>query len=278
MPKPPSSSVFQTRLGNELRRLREARGLTAAEVHAALEFWSPSRLSRYERGQTKRIDRMAVQELARYLGADEAMIAELNEVALQVLRRRPFADLPYSAYIDAEDIADVVHTFESGLVPGLLQTEAYMRYAIPATAPHLSDREIDRRVEARLARQAILDRESGPQYWAVIDEAALRRCPPEVADEQFSYLLDQTRLPKVSVQIVSVDLGLYPGMWVGSFVYLGYIDPTTNDLIYVEGVTTGTFVDDPEDVQAHKLVLEHLRSLALSPRDSMALVRDALGQ
>ena len=102
-------------------------------------------------------------------------------------------------------------------VPGLLQTDDYMRAVIRGA--HLeSSEEVGRRVRLRMARQTLLTREHPPRLWAVMDEAALRRPVggPGVMRGQLERLLDATKLPNVTLQVLPFEAGAHPPWWAPS--------------------------------------------------------------
>jgi|SRR5450755_640638 transcriptional regulator with XRE-family HTH domain len=118
------------------------------------------------------------------------------------LRALPFpaSFRPFAAY---EEIATALRSFEHTLVPGLLQTPEYAR-AVLAVRPNTSPDELDDMVAARLARQAILDQDSPPALWAVIDEAVLHReiGGAKVMADQLLHLVDMSDRPNVTLQVI----------------------------------------------------------------------------
>jgi transcriptional regulator with XRE-family HTH domain len=118
------------------------------------------------------------------------------------VRNLPFAAAfrPFAVY---EEVAASLRNFEHALIPGLLQTPDYAR-AVLATRPNTSEDEVDDLVEARLARQAVLDRDDPPLLWAVIDEAVLHRevGSPEIMHGQLEHLARMSRRPNITVEVV----------------------------------------------------------------------------
>ena len=104
--------------------------------------------------------------------------------------------------------------------PGLLQTPGYAR-AVLATRPNTAEDEIDNLVAARLARQAVLTREDPPPplLWALIDEGVLYRpvAPAEVMHDQLMYLVEMSRRPNITIQVVPYSAGGHTGL-LGAFV------------------------------------------------------------
>ena len=123
--------------------------------------------------------------------------------------------------MDLESAAAVIRTYEGQLVPGLLQIEEYTRAVIHGAQLDESAEEVERRVALRMARQGLLERAHAPRLWAVVDEAALRRPVggPKVMHAQIEWLIEASRLPRVTVQILPFNAGAHPAM-VGGFSIL----------------------------------------------------------
>ena len=115
----------------------------------------------------------------------------------------------FQAYVGLEEAAARIRTYEVQFVPGLLQTKEYARAVITAGAAGLGAEEIARRVDLRLERQRVLDRPDGPVFWAVIDEAALRRPigGAEVMRAQLEHLAELMRQPNITIQIMPFSFG-----------------------------------------------------------------------
>jgi hypothetical protein len=169
-----------------------------------------------------------------------------------------------------------VWNYESLFIPGLLQTEDYARAVIRGGLPNASRDEVERRVEVRMERQALLRNENPLNLWSIVDEAALRRevGGPEVMQAQFRYLMEASELPHVTFQVIPFDAGAHPGM-PGSFILLQFGDAAIPDVIYVDTMAGELFLEEEADVRRYKLVFEHLRAVAASPEASLSLVTSA---
>ena len=166
------------RLGAELRRLREEAGLTIDQVAEVLEC-SQSKVSRIETGQVSATPRDVRDMLALYRVSDaqrEAMVQIARE-ARQPGWWQKFVDVPdgVPAYVGLETAATSIDIYMSVIVPALLQTADYARAVIGAVRPDLPRAEIDRRVELRLRRQALLDQDHPPALRVLLDDTVLRR-------------------------------------------------------------------------------------------------------
>lgn len=275
-------TVRRRRLGSELRKLREARGLTAEEVAAKL-LVSQSKISRLENGR-RSISQRDVRDLCEVYGVnDEALVEGLMAMARESRQRgwwHAFGDLPYSVYIGLEDEASSIRTYESLLVPGLLQTEAYARASVAGIQPDRDADAVERRVEVRMRRQERVTGESPVEFWAVLDEAALHRQVGnrEVMREQLEHLAQLSELPHVNLQVLAYEAGAHPGM-TGAFSILEFPESADTAVVYLEGVTSDLYLEKESDVRRYTGLYEHLRATALSTADTRALIgRLAKGQ
>ncbi|MFC6886296.1 MULTISPECIES: DUF5753 domain-containing protein [Actinomadura] len=158
------------------------------------------------------------------------------------------------------------------IIPGLLQTEDYARHVIRGMLPEASDDEVERRVETRMRRQAVLD---GLKLWAIIDEAALRRqvgTPAEMR-AQMEHLRQMMRRPGIVVQALPFEAGAHPAM-LGAFAILKFIEPVAPDIVYVEGLSNDLFLDDDASIKRYADTFEHLRAGAASPASTNSLLRE----
>jgi hypothetical protein len=165
----------------------------------------------------------------------------------------------FRAYVDLESAARLIRTYEGQLVPGLLQTEDYMRALVGGAQLEDAPEEAERRVALRLGRQALLERERAPRLWAVVDEAALRRPVggPRVMRAQLERLIEATKQPNVTLQVLPFAAGAHPAM-VGAFSVLRFADQELPDVVYVEHLNNATYLDRREEVERYLDVMESL--------------------
>jgi transcriptional regulator with XRE-family HTH domain len=251
-------------LGSQLRRMREAAGITAYDAAYALRA-THSKISRLERGRTKAKQRDVADLLTLYGVTDETV----RENMLMLTRRasipgwwQQYHDvLPgwLELYVGLEEAASVIRAYEVQFVHGLLQTEDYARAVILIANAHAPADEIDRRVAARMRRQALLTRRAGPRLWAVLDEAALRRAPDgrDVMRAQLERLLQLTELPNVTLQIVPFDAGPHAAAG-GPFTILRFPEPDVPDLVYLEQLNSALYLDHPDAVTNYLTVMDQL--------------------
>ncbi|OZM74546.1 transcriptional regulator [Amycolatopsis antarctica] len=269
-----SPTVRRRRLASELRRLRETAELTIDEVGEKLEC-SASKISRIETGHVGVTPR-DVRDLLELYGISGDAQEALVQLAREARKRgwwHAYNEVFTGAFVGLESDASSLRAFQALLVPGLLQTRDYTRAVIRAMRPDADEKELNRRVDARMARQQLLADPSPPCFWAVIDEAVLHRVVggPEVMAEQLQHLRTLSALPHVTIQVVPFGAGAHPGM-EGPFLILGYPEQADPDVVYVDCTASGVYLEEPEDVQRYSLMFDHLRASALKPDDSHTLI------
>jgi len=269
-----SPTVRRRRLVNELRRLREAAGLTIEEVAEKLEC-SASKVSRIETGRVGAGPR-DVRDMLGLYGVDSAQVDELVQLAREARRKAwwtAYGDVVPGPYVGLEAEAESVRTYQALLIPGLLQSEGYIRALIRQVSLDVSDEEVDRRVQVRAARQALLVEDDPLTLWVVLDEAALRRLVggPEVMSEQLDRLREVATLPNVTLQVVPFSAGGHAGM-DGPFVILGFPEHRDPDMVYIESTRSGVYLEHKDDVRRYAHMFEQLTASALTPDESDALI------
>ncbi|HEY3561624.1 MAG TPA: helix-turn-helix transcriptional regulator [Kribbella sp.] len=283
MPRPAGPpTVRLRRLAAELRTLRADAELTREQVEEQTGV-NQSTLWRIEKGQA-RPHGGTLETLFDLYGVDDERRTNLLELARGAkspgwLRQYPhYSDTisdGYAAYMSFEAEAKAVNNYESLLIPGLLQTEDYAR-TIMVDGFGADTDTVERRVQVRMERQAILLPErvgrDPLEFWAVIDEAALRREVGgiSVMRRQLGRLLELAELPNVTLQMIPFDRGHYRGM-DNSFSRLRF-GASVPDIVHVEGLAGDLFLESEVEVDRFSLVFDHLRATALSPRDSSALI------
>jgi hypothetical protein len=181
--------------------------------------------------------------------------------------------LDYATYVGLEAEATSISDFNSDLVTGLLQVEGYARAIFEAAEPPLDQEAIEQGIGARIRRQALLEGDGAPLLHCVVDEQALRRPVggSAVMRSQLARIVEVASLPKVTFQIIPVNVGVHPGM-DSTFVLLEFDEPMVNDVVYVEGLVGNIYLEDASDLERYRNTFSRLRSFALSPEDSIALI------
>ncbi|MGW6460253.1 helix-turn-helix domain-containing protein [Streptomyces sp. NPDC055078] len=261
-------TVRRRRLGLELRRLRELKGMTAEEVADRL-LVSQSKISRLENGR-RSISQRDVRDLCGVYEVDDHRVVDsLMQMAKDSRQQgwwHAFGDIPYSVYIGLETDAASLRVYEPQVVPGLLQTRAYAEALISGALPESGSPDIEKRVSVRMRRQdRVKDIEQPLRLWAVIDEAALRRVVGgrNLMREQLEYLVELSLLPHVTVQVLPFDMGAHPGI-NGQYAILEFPDATDSSVVYIEGVTSDLYLEKANDVHKYSVMYEHLRAQALN--------------
>ncbi|MFF6778548.1 helix-turn-helix domain-containing protein [Streptomyces sp. NPDC012637] len=275
-------TVRRRRLGQELRRLREAKGMTAEQVADRL-LVSQSKISRLENGR-RSISQRDVRDLCGvYEVEDDRVVDSLMQMAKDSRQQgwwHAFGDIPYSVYIGLETDAESLRVYEPQIIPGLLQTHGYAEAVIAGALPESTPADIDKRVTVRTRRQdRIKDDERPLRLWAVIDEGALRRLVGnrQLMVEQLEHLVEQSHLPHVTVQVLPFHMGAHPGI-SGHYAILEFPDTSDSSVVYIEGVTSDLYLEKAQDVAKYSVMYEHLRAQALNVEDTREFVTEIAKQ
>ncbi|MGW9041764.1 helix-turn-helix domain-containing protein [Streptomyces lydicus] len=257
----------RTVLGRRLRRLREAADLSQRALADKVGY-PHTYLSRVERGE-----QLPSQALAEDLDthfATDGLLAELLSLAQD-------ASIPgYGrAVVEQESTAARIQVFGSSLVPGLLQTEDYARALIRTSLPGESKEQINERVATRMRRKHLFERAEVPYYWAILDEAALKRPIGGAAcmSRQILHILKAVESPRIWLQILPFQQGEHP-MLGGSLSLLTLRNGAT--LAYVESFASGEAVESPERILELTQRFDVARSKALPEKETLDLVRGYL--
>jgi transcriptional regulator with XRE-family HTH domain len=245
--------------GSELRRLREAAHLKQNQL-GEIVFCTGSLI-----GQVETAKKVPTRDFSERIDAALMTGGVFSRLVGLVLR----SQLPnwFQPYAEMEAKAAYISTYQSQMVYGLLQTEAYAR-AVMATG--LPD-NLEDLVAARMDRQRILARERPPMVWVVLDEAAL--CRPigssQVMRAQLEHLLSFRRERWVRIQVLPFAAGEHASL-IGSFNALRFDDDP--DIVYTEDLISGHMTANPETVKEAALRYAHLQASALSVEDSAELI------
>jgi transcriptional regulator with XRE-family HTH domain len=290
MVESPDPAVQRLALRLQLRKIRMEAGLTQKQVAKSLD-WSPSKLLRIESGEVsvsttdlqallthyKYKDPRRSEEMVRMAQGSRKSIASTYDDVLsrevQLLRRY-------------ERAASIIRQFEPNFVPGLLQTREYAEVMHKLFAsPEDSAKTIERRVEARLERQELLERDDLPEMFFILDETVVRRwvgveeddsLGPAVMRRQLEYLKKLGDNPRISIQILPFKAGAHQGM-KGPFVILEFADPSVGELLYMEDVK-GSYIsrEDPADTRPYLERFWDMESRATTRDELDAFLDDTL--
>lgn len=215
MAQVPSPTIRARRLRRELRRLRDRTGHTAEGV-AKLLGWHRTKVIRFELGHSRVMpkDLPPLLDLYDADGEERESLTGLLRQSRQKGWWSAYGDVLPDDYVGFEAEATSISAFESLYVPGLLQTEEYVRAIVRAGRSTADQDETDRVVAARLARKALLSRDVPPSLWAVLDEAAVRRVVggPKVMRAQLARLVEACEMPTVEIQVLPFTAGAHAAM------------------------------------------------------------------
>lgn len=188
----------------------------------------------------------------------------------------------FDEYLGFEAGAAELRVFETYVMPGLLQTEDYARAVVRADRS-LTENEIKQRVQLRIGRQDILDRDDGDEdavrLWVVLDESVLyrRRGTREVMAEQLAHLLTRSEWPRLTVQVLPLDAGEHEAQQ-GSFQVITFPAEFVGDpgVAFLDELPEGHYHEAPGDVAKYERAFAGLQAMAATPEDSRKLIQKAL--
>lgn len=261
-------------------RLRDASGKTqqqAAQVISATN----SKIVKMEQGWVPMRD-PDIRALCEFYGLDDAQIIDrLLEVARMDRERRKakgwwnqYPELrSLVEYVALEDIAKGVRTWQGAFVPGLLQTPDYARALAVGNADWDDPDEIERFVEAKIARQARLTDGSPLALWAIVSEGALRQLVGgrDVMRAQLAHLAEAAAKPNVTVQVVPFLAGSHPGM-TSAFSIVSFAEHGAMDVVYLDTTSSTLWLESEMDADRHNVTFGRIARSGLAPRDSIALI------
>ncbi|MDH6626933.1 transcriptional regulator with XRE-family HTH domain [Streptomyces sp. LBL] len=282
MPTVKPSTVLGRQLGDELRKFREAAGVSMAEAAELLDC-TKGKISRMENGHVpvRTPDLNAL--MSAYRVEDPETRNRLGAMAQRANRRRrdgwwhQYGSVLGDSYrdqIELEAICDSVRTYEVQLIPGLLQTAEYGRAVTVASRAWKTPEEIDQFVQVRLARQQRLTDEDPMSLWAVVAEGALRQHVggPTVTQAQLEHLATVAERPNITVQVLPFSRGAHSGMF-GPYLLLSFPQVTSLDLVLTETPTGNIWMEREPEVAYYRTLFDDARTTALPPAESLTLIR-----
>jgi transcriptional regulator with XRE-family HTH domain len=258
----------------ELRRLREAAGLSLDQAGQRLDF-SKSKIYRLENGRS-RISTDDLEDMLDLYGVRSPERDALLQLGRDARRRgwwTAYSDVFTGSYVGLESEAACIK-INAQLIPGFLQTEEYARSVIGRTRRTLDAAEVDRRITARTARrQALFDRSTPPQIHIVLDEATIRRevGGAEVVRHQLAAVIDASERSNITIQVLPFTAGAHAGM-EGEFVVLDFPDPEDPSVAYVEGLMGDLYLESEGELELFDGAWTHVVEEALNVDDSLALL------
>ena len=273
-----SPTVRQRELGTRMRGLRNEHNMTVEEVAEKL-LCSATKISRLETG-ARRPSLRDVRDLCELYEVEEATSAELMRLAREARVAgwwTQYDDLNLDPLIGLEEAATKITCYSMHYMPGLLQTRDYAQSIIKIVAPKMEPQIVQQRVEARLRRQQLLEREERPQYHVLLDEAVIRRGVGQSAlvVAQLDKVLEAVSVGRVSIQIIPFSAGAYATA-DGYFVLLEFEESADLwPVVYIEGLAGNQYLERKADIARYREVIDYLNARALSPEESTTLIRKA---
>lgn len=261
-------------LGGELRRLREAAGVSPRDAARELEV-QPGTLSKIEGGK-QLIKGMYIKLLAQLYGITAEERERLLALAEQAAQPDWFTTygkfVPewFRLFLGFEREARRIYCYESELVPGLLQTPAYVRAVALANRPEATDADLQRSVDLRHDRQQRIRGDHPVHYHAVINEAVLLRSVGghDVMREQLEHLYDMAKLQHVVLQVLPFSVGAHPAMTAPFSI----LELELLSTVYLESGRGALYRHAEADLSRYRWMFQRLADLALDPENSSDLL------
>ncbi|WP_338696949.1 helix-turn-helix transcriptional regulator [Streptomyces sp. Q6] len=272
-----SPTARRRRLSIELKKLREASGMTCAQVGAAAD-WSGSKVNRMETGHG-RVQPSDVDVLCRLYATSDEMREFLKSLARQAKTKGWWqvhgSGVPewFNIYIGLEQESSSFRQYQCEVVPGLMQTPAYIT-ELHVAGSHMKPEDSERAIRVRLERQEMLTRADAPDTWFVVSESALRNVIGDeaVMRDQLEHLLDVCQLSSVTLQVLPFDAGTRP--MTGAFTILGFPDQEDPDVVYRDGITDAVYLEGDHHIREYTRAFDGLRAAALSPQRSLQVIKN----
>ena len=277
-----SPTVLRMILARQLQALREKSGMTYEQAAAAIysSEWTIRRMERAEGG----LKPLTVKSLLQAYGVTDP--AEIDAfVALSRDASKPgwwhsYDDvLPpwFRIAVGLEESASLIRAYEPQVVPGLLQTEGYIRAITAASFPSAPEDFIERSVALRLTRQHLLFRPGPPRYWVVMDETVLRRPigGRKVMRAQLEHLIDTAGKPNITIQVIPFAAGWHPALY-GMFNIFRFPAEQLPDIVYTEALTGAYYLNKPDESARYTEALDRMAAQAASPEHTITILRDII--
>ena len=277
-----SPTVLRMILARQLQALREKAGLSYEQAAEAIysSEWTVRRMERAEGG----FKPLTVKSLLIAYGITD--IREIDAfLALAKDASKPgwwhsYEDiLPawFRTAVGLEEAATLIRAYEPQVIPGLLQTESYIRAITAASFPAATSDYAERTVALRLARQQLLHRPDPPGYWVVLDETVLRRPigGRHVMRDQLTHLIQSAEQPEVTIQVIPFAAGWHPALY-GMFWIFRFPGDELPDIVYSEALTGAYYLNKPDETARYTQALDTMCAQAASPEQTITILRDIM--
>lgn len=279
-----SPALFKRTIALSLQKWRKEAGLAQRDAAKRLDR-TPQHISNLESGE--RLPSAADLELLLDMYGKPDRITFMRELLSAAKRARNWwtamsGAVPrwFDLFLGLESGACELSTFETVLVPGLLQTRDYAEAVFRGNTDLTAD-QVTQCVELRMGRQLILDRAEDPvSLWVVLDESVLYRVyGGEITMHgQLTYLLEASERPRIDLQVLPYGAGATVAQQGGSFVVMRFPPDMENDpgLVYLELLTGGQYFENPADIAEYRRAMTRLHALAADQNRSRELIQRAL--
>ncbi|MFJ2440884.1 helix-turn-helix domain-containing protein [Streptomyces sp. NPDC087658] len=265
------------RLGNELKRLRVERGYKVQDIADKLQCGQP-KISQIENGK-RGIRPLDLTVLLEFYGIDDvAYVASIRRLAKEIHKvdwwssQGPLLHDTLRDYLTLEADSELVREYDPAVIPGLLQTEAYMRQVFEARHP---SEKTARLIDTRMKRKELLDAHLDFTMRTIIEASVLHRISRAVAREQLEYLLEMGDRPNINIQILPIDAAVLAEQYTPFTIHSLRGEPSI-DITWLEHTTGGTLMEQRADVQVYMRVWAEFTAAALSPSESEKYIRDLI--
>ncbi|WP_431990210.1 helix-turn-helix domain-containing protein [Streptomyces albogriseolus] len=282
----PAPTLLKMLVGVQLAGFREDAGLSQDQAARSVGF-SGAKLSRIESGKGRRPPAETdVRALLELYGTDDYEASVLLKLLQRAgepgwWQRYDKRLMPewFDRLVGLQEAAATIRTFEIQYVPGLLQTADYTRAVVERGLPNAPASEVQRRVELRMRRAQLLLREDAPQLWAVIDESVLLRVLGDraVMRDQLDHLAKMAARPNVTLQIVPLNVSNASAPAI-PVTYLRFGGLDLPDVVYLEHIRSANFLEDRDETEEYRIVLDRLADEALTPRESVEMLRGTIAE
>ncbi|MEI5136625.1 helix-turn-helix transcriptional regulator [Streptomyces libani] len=277
MPPRDNPTARQVRLGGELRKLRERAGKTAREA-AGMVSSDQAKISHIEAGRIgvseDRIRRLAVF----YQCNDDALIEALCAIAREHRGQHwwdGYRGILAPGFLDIAELehhATELRCLQPVTFPGVLQTEEYAHALFSSVIPQLPDDELNARVEHRMKRRDVLERDASPAFQAIVHEAALRMRVGgrKVARGQLEYLMSLSERPGLDIRVIPFTSEDFIEV-TQTVMYASGVVPQL-DTVHIDTPIGGRFLDAAADLDRYRTLLGLAERAALTPAESRSFL------
>ncbi|MFF7533196.1 helix-turn-helix domain-containing protein [Streptomyces bobili] len=276
MPQRSNPTARQVRLGAELRKMRERAGMTAREAAVAIGS-NYMMLSHQEAGRAGISDGRVLRLAEIYVCEDEPLVNALVAMANERGKRwwQAYRGGIASSFLDVAELehhATYIRTYQVVHIPGLFQTEEYMRAVFTLSAPQLSEAERELQIQHRLQRQQLIEPEARVPQEAIIHESALRMRfgGRKAARAQLDRVLELAHRDDISVRVVTYDAEGFAGL--GSPVMYACGAVPQLDTVQLDALHGVLFLDAEAQLAWYRLLLDRMRDMALTVEASQDFI------